>query len=138
MHISSYQESDLDSVINLWTDCGLVVPQNDPAKDISRKLLVDPDLFLVGKVDGELVATAMGGYDGHRGWINYLAVKPCSQRTGYGREIMQAVEALLLDRGCPKINLQIRSTNKEVIAFYKAIGYGVDDVVSMGKRLIVD
>jgi len=138
MEIRAYQESDLQAVILLWQECGLVVPQNNPKKDIARKLQVDPGLFLVGLIDGVIVATVMGGYEGHRGLVNYLAVKLTEQRKGYAQTMMESVEALLFDRGCPKINLQVRSTNPDVIAFYKAIGYGEDEVVSFGKRLIID
>jgi ribosomal protein S18 acetylase RimI-like enzyme len=80
----------------------------------------------------------MAGYEGHRGWINYLAVCPDHQRRGIGRMLMEQAEMLLKRAGCPKINLQVRSTNSEVIAFYQAIGYSVDDVISMGRRLIDD
>ena len=138
MKIRAYQLRDKPQVLSLWNECGLVVPQNDPSKDIERKLKVDPDLFLVGLKDDTVVATVMGGYEGHRGWINYLAVKPSEQRRGYGQAIMAAVEALLADKGCPKINLQVRSSNKAVIAFYSALGYGDDDVVGLGKRLEYD
>jgi ribosomal protein S18 acetylase RimI-like enzyme len=135
MKIRVFEDSDQESVIALWAECDLLVPQNNPAKDISRKLKVDRDLFLVG-VDGRIiVATVMGGYEGHRGWINYLAVKQSERRKGYGQKIMQAVEILLQNRGCPKINLQIRRANTNVIAFYSAIGYGDDHVVGLGKRL---
>ncbi len=135
MEIRAFENRYKDDVIDLWKECGLVVPQNDPARDIERKLKVDPDLFLLGLVDGTVVATVMGGYEGHRGWINYLAVKPSQQRKGYGQAMMQAVEALIEQKGCPKINLQVRSTNKAVIEFYSAMGYGSDDVVGLGKRL---
>jgi len=135
MKVRVYNEADHDSVISLWDECGLVVPQNDPAKDIERKLKVDPDLFLVGTNENGIVATVMGGYEGHRGWINYLAVKPSEQRKGYGQSIMLAVEKLIKNKGCPKINLQVRTTNEQVIAFYSAIGYGNDNVVGLGKRL---
>lgn len=135
MEIRAYKPRDKGDVIALWTACGLVVPQNDPARDIERKLRVDPDLFLVGHEDQEIVATVMGGYDGHRGWINYLAVKPSRQRNGYGLAMMRAVEHLLEAKGCPKINLQVRRTNASVIAFYEAMGYGDDNVVGLGKRL---
>jgi ribosomal protein S18 acetylase RimI-like enzyme len=135
MKIRAYEEKDKNEVIFLWNECGLVVPQNDPAKDIERKLKVDPDLFLIGTNENGVVATVMGGYEGHRGWINYLAVKPCQQRKGYGLAIMQAVESLIKQKGCPKINLQVRNTNESVIAFYLAIGYGNDHVVGLGKRL---
>ena len=135
MEIREFSEADEVAVISLWNECGLVVPWNDPAEDIGRKLKVDRDLFLVGRDDDELVATVMGGYEGHRGWINYLAVKPSTRRKGYGQEIMHAVEDRIKNRGCPKINLQIRTGNAGVAAFYEAIGYGTDDVIGMGKRL---
>lgn len=138
MEIRAFERNYKDDVIELWRECGLLVPQNDPAKDIERKLKVDPDLFLVGLVGEMVVATVMGGYEGHRGWINYLAVKPSEQRKGYGRAIMQAVETLIKQKGCPKINLQVRNTNNAVIRFYSAIGYGNDNVVGLGKRLEYD
>lgn len=135
MRIREFRTEDREPVIALWQACGLVVPWNDPAKDIDRKLRLGADLFLVGCDRDQVVATVMGGYEGHRGWINYLAVSPSVQRKGYGLEMMRAVEARLARKGCPKINLQIRSTNTDVIAFYEAIGYGRDDVIGMGKRL---
>ena len=136
--IRSYIETDLQEVLKLWKICGLVVPWNNPEEDIARKLSVDRDLFLIGEVSDEIVATVMGGYEGHRGWINYLAVAPTHQRNGYGAEIMAEVEKRIRAKGCPKINLQIRSTNADVISFYTSIGYAVDEVVSLGKRLIKD
>lgn len=138
MNIRTYQENDIKEVISLWHECGLVAPQNNPSKDIERKLLVDPDLFLVGISDDKVIATVMGGYEGHRGWINYLAVSPEHQRKGHGQTIMKAVEGLIKSKGCPKINLQVRNTNRSIIAFYKAIGYGDDNVVGLGKRLESD
>ncbi len=138
MKIKAYEEKYRNSVIALWKECSLVVPQNDPEKDIDRKLKVDPDLFLVGIKENEIVASVMGGYEGHRGWVNYLAVKPSEQRKGYGKAIMLAVESLLKIKGCPKINLQIRETNENVIAFYTSIGYGNDNVIGLGKRLEYD
>jgi ribosomal protein S18 acetylase RimI-like enzyme len=138
MEIRTFRTDDEPSVIALWESCGLVRPWNNPRKDIARKLAVRPDLFLVGIVDGRIVATAMAGYEGHRGWINYVAVAPDEQRRGLGRAIMKDVESRLLAAGCPKINLQVRSGNTEVIDFYRALGYLEDDVVSLGKRLDAD
>lgn len=138
MHIRSYEESDEDAVIDLWQRCGLVVPQNDPRRDIARKMEVGRELFLVGEANGQVVASVMGGYNGHRGWVNYLAVSPDHQRKSYGTLLMRALEKMLLERGCPKLNLQIRRTNDSVISFYNSIGYAEDAVVSMGKRLIPD
>jgi len=115
-----------------------VVPQNDPRRDIARKCQIQPELFLVGVWEGTIVATCMAGYEGHRGWINYLAVSPAHRRRGFARKIMQTAEARLRALGCPKINLQVRATNAAVIAFYRAIGFAVDDVVSLGKRLEPD
>jgi ribosomal protein S18 acetylase RimI-like enzyme len=125
-------------VIQLWRDCGLVVPHNNPFRDIERKLRVNPEWFLLGELEGKVIASCMIGYDGHRGWINYLAVSPLLQKKGYGREIMKRAEKILIDAGCPKVNLQIRTTNQKAIEFYKSIGFKIDDVMSMGKRLEPD
>ena len=95
-------------------------------------------MFLTGLVDGLIVASVMAGYEGHRGWINYLAVHPDHRRMGYANLMMDEAEKLIRKAGCPKINLQVRSSNKDVIEFYESIGYTVDDVVSMGKRLESD
>ena len=138
MKIRSFQSDDQKAVIRLWSDCGLVVPWNNPHHDIARKAKVQSDMFLVACSNGQILATVMAGYDGHRGWINYLAVHPNYQRTGIGRAIMDEAENRLRAAGCPKINLQVRNTNTKVIEFYKKIGFKVDDVVSLGKRLISD
>jgi ribosomal protein S18 acetylase RimI-like enzyme len=135
MEIRPFAPADEDAVVALWERCGLTRPWNDPRKDIRRKLAVRPDLFLVGLLRDTIVATVMAGYEGHRGWINYLAVAPEHQRKGLGRSIMMAAEGRLRAAGCPKINLQVRATNHDVIAFYRALGYAVDEVVSLGKRL---
>lgn len=138
MEIRPYQETDELSVIQLWTDCGLVVQWNNPNLDIHRKLKVQREMFLVGSIDEQIVATVMAGYEGHRGWINYLAVHPDYQQSGIGKLIMEEAERLLHKMGCPKINLQVRSANINVIEFYKKIGYKIDDVISLGKRLVPD
>ena len=136
--IRAFTNSDRAQVIALWDGCGLVVSWNDPNKDIDRKLKVNPELFLVAVNDDRVVGTIMGGYEGHRGWINYLAVDPQQRRQGLGKQLVRAVELLLLEYGCPKINLQIRSSNIDVIAFYRDLGFTEDAAVSMGKRLIPD
>jgi ribosomal protein S18 acetylase RimI-like enzyme len=138
MLIRAFEAADEAAVVALWTACGLTRPWNDPPKDIARKLSVQPELFLVGVVDGELVASVMAGYEGHRGWLNYLAVAPTHRGRAFGHRLVIEVEGLLEARGCPKVNLQVRSTNADVLSFYERIGYARDDVVSMGKRLIED
>jgi ribosomal protein S18 acetylase RimI-like enzyme len=135
MQIRPFQPQDEESVVSLWQRCDLVRPWNDPHKDIRRKLGVRPDWFLVGVVGSQIVACVMAGYEGHRGWLNYLAVDPAHQRHGLARAIVTEAERLLHEAGCPKINLQIRTSNHGVIEFYRRLGYSVDDVVSMGKRL---
>ncbi len=137
-YIRPYRPEDQEAILNLWTACNLVVPHNNPQKDILRKLRVNPEWFLVGEWDGKIIASCMAGYEGHRGWINYLAVSPHAQRQGLATQMMDVAEKLLRNAGCPKINLQIRSTNLQVIEFYKSLGCKVDEVTSMGKRLEVD
>ena len=138
LEIRPYRESDQGAVVALWLESRLVRPWNDPVKDIHRKLRVQRDLFLVGTLDSRLVATVMAGYEGHRGWINYLAVAKECRKQGIGRRLMGEAEARLRAAGCPKISLQIRSSNAEAVAFYRSLGFSMDDVVSMGKRLIPD
>ena len=138
MLIRAFKQVDKVAVVELWQACGLIVPWNDPVKDIHRKLEVDPDLFIVGELEGAIMATVMGGYEGHRGWINYLAVTPSQQGSGYGRKLMAEIELRIKNKGCPKINLQIRQSNIDVIAFYAVIGYGNDNVIGLGKRLEYD
>lgn len=135
MKIRRFQRDDEEPVLALWRRCSLVVPQNDPARDIALKLAWQPELFFVGEQDGRIVATVMAGYEGHRGWINYLAVDPAAQRSGLGRRMMDEAERVLRALGCPKINLQIRAANSDVRAFYERMGYAVDNVMSLGKRL---
>ncbi|PRY67401.1 ribosomal protein S18 acetylase RimI-like enzyme [Glaciihabitans tibetensis] len=138
MLIRAFDPADTEPVVQLWHDCGLVRPWNDPRRDIHRKLSEQPELFLVGEVDATVVATAMVGFDGHRGWVYYLAVAPGHQGAGCGRALMDHAETLLLERGCPKVNLQVRAGNEPVMAFYRSLGYVEDQAVSMGKRLIPD
>ena len=138
MEIRAFHPSDEASVIALWQACELTRPWNDPHKDIARKLTVQPELFVVGMQANELIASAMFGFEGHRGWVNYLAVHPAHQRKAHARTLMQWGEEALKARGCPKINLQVRSSNAALIAFYQSLGYGIDEVTSLGKRLIPD
>jgi ribosomal protein S18 acetylase RimI-like enzyme len=138
MDIRRYQASDEASVVRLWAECGLVRSWNDPHKDILRKLSVQPELFLVGLLEGSIVATVMAGFDGHRGWVNYLAVAGKYRKRGLGRTLMERVETDLERMGCPKLNVQIRSANAAVVAFYEKLGYAQDQTISLGKRLISD
>jgi ribosomal protein S18 acetylase RimI-like enzyme len=138
MRIRAFQPPDEPALLALWEACGLTRAWNDPRKDIARKLAVQPELLLVGELDGALVASVMAGYEGHRGWVNYLAVAPAARGRGFARMLMQRVEELLLARGCPKVNLQVRNSNVDALAFYRHLGYVQDESVSLGKRLIAD
>lgn len=138
MRIRAYQAADEGAVIALWQACGLTRPWNDPAQDIARKMSVQPELFLLMELEGAVVGSAMAGFDGHRGWVNYLGVAPAQRGQGIARALMQEVERLLEARGCPKINLQVRADNAQALGFYAALGYGQEAVLSLGKRLIAD
>ncbi len=138
MQIRAFQPADEEAVVAIWGDCQLIGPTNDPHKDIHRKMAVRPDLFLVGIVDDQIVATVMAGYEGHRGWLNYLGVLPAFRKRGFARLLISEAERLLRLEGCAKINLQVRTANQGVVEFYRRIGYSIDDVLSMGKRLEKD
>lgn len=138
LSLRSFEAGDEAGVIELWRVCGLVVPHNDPHKDIARKLANDPERFLIGEVEGHIVASCMVGYDGHRGSIYYLAVHPEHQRRGCAERLMTEAERLLLEAGCPKVNLLVRNTNQAVTSFYEKTGYCDNGCLSLGKRLIPD
>jgi ribosomal protein S18 acetylase RimI-like enzyme len=131
----TYGPDDAEALVSLWTLCGMTRPWNNPFRDIDRKVLVDASGLLVVEEDGRLIGAVMVGYDGHRGWINYLAVHPDHRRRGLGRLLMASAEQRLAELGSPKVNLQVRAANHEAVAFYTRIGYAVDDVVSLGRRL---
>jgi ribosomal protein S18 acetylase RimI-like enzyme len=133
-----FRETDEAAVVALWRACELVRPWNDPHKDVARKLRVRREWFLVAEDAGRIVGSVMAGYEGHRGWINYLAVESSRRRGGLGRRLMAEAERLLREAGCPKINLQVRAANTAAIAFYRQLGFAADDVVSFGKRLETD
>jgi len=135
VHIRPFRTEDEEAVVSLWRRCDLVRSTNDPRKDIQRKLKVRPDLFLVGVLEGKVIASLMAGYEGHRGWLNYLAVDPEHQRKGLGHAIVVEAERRLRESDCPKVNLQVRASNAAAIEFYRRIGYLSDDVLSLGKRL---
>lgn len=140
--LRAFTPADTEPVVALWEACGLVRPWNDPRRDIARKLSVQPELFLVAEdaddTDRPVVGAGMAGFDGHRGWVNYLAVRPDLQGSGLGRAFMTEFERLLTALGCPKLNLQVRAGNERVIGFYESLGYTDDRTVSLGKRLIPD
>ena len=138
MIIRVFTESDRKSVLKLWDTCGLMRPWNDPDRDIDRKMQFQPELFLVGTINSKIMASAMAGYDGHRGSVFYLAIHPDHQGSGLGKDLMSHIESLLVSLGCPKLNIVVRSSNESVLEFYDKLSYAPDDVVSMGKRLIAD
>jgi ribosomal protein S18 acetylase RimI-like enzyme len=135
MEIRVFVEADTDAVIDLWNLTDLTHPNNDPSLDIKRKMNDSPWGFLVAMDGKTIIGSIMVGYDGHRGWINYLACHPNYRRRGVAKSLMNEAKKLLLERGCPKINLQVRSGNESAVKFYESIGYLDDNVTSFGLRL---
>jgi ribosomal protein S18 acetylase RimI-like enzyme len=134
--IRPYREADESAVAELWRRVFPDSPAwNEPRSDIRRKLAIQRELFLVATCDGALVGTAMGGYDGHRGWVYYVAVDPAYRRRGIGSRLMSRVEQELSRLGCTKLNLQVRASNESAVSFYARLGYAVEERVSMAKRL---
>ena len=134
--IRPFEPQDHAEVVLLWKDVfSDDPPWNEPSAVIRRKLTVQPELFLVAHVDGRLVATVLAGFDGVRGWIHHLAVRPSHRRQGIARALMIVVEEGLAKLGCPKVNLQVRATNPAVMSFYRALGYSIEERTSLGKRL---
>ena len=137
--IRTFKEKDRKKVTQLWDICGLIRSWNDPNKDLDRKQRLGKDLFLILELENDIIGTAMGGYDGHRGVMNYLAIHPGFRGNGFGKLLVKEVEKRLVEKGCPKVNLLVRSDNTEVGSFYESINYEKqEDVFIFGKRLIPD
>lgn len=127
--IADIADADVEAVIALWQRCGLTRPWNDPASDIALARRNANSTVLVGRANGAILATAMVGHDGHRGWVYYVAVDPASQKQGLGRAIMAAAEQWLRAAGLPKLQLMVRRENAKAGAFYRSIGYEESDTV---------
>ena len=134
MRIRPYQDDDRDEVTSLWRQTFPGEPHNEPNAVIDAKLAVDRLLF-VARDQGKIIGTSMAGYDGHRGWLYSVAVDPDRQRQGIGRQLVDYAVDVLKTKGCVKINLQVRASNAGVVAFYEALGFVVEDRISMGKLL---
>jgi ribosomal protein S18 acetylase RimI-like enzyme len=131
-------QQDREAVIQLWQEVfDYTSAHNAPAFSIDRKIAVHDGLFFVATADGAVIGTIMAGYDGHRGWIYSLAVAPESRGHGIGTALMRYAEAALLERGCPKINLQVTETNAAIVSFYQKLGFAVEPRISMGKKIKV-
>ncbi|TVM18256.1 GNAT family acetyltransferase [Oceanidesulfovibrio indonesiensis] len=139
LYIGPCTLDDMEGIVAVWRECGLTAPQNNPWKDIQRKLRQNDGLFLVARTmdqnDGRVIGTVMGGYDGHRGWIYYLGVLPAYQGADIGRKLVECVTRKLAVQGCPKINLQVRASNLQCLGFYETLGFEREAVLSYGKRL---
>jgi len=136
VEIVPFDEPHRQGVIELWReDGGDSAPHNEPTSVINSKLKVDRDLFLVAVLEGAVVGTVMGGYDGHRGWLYSVKVAKAFRRRGIGTALIRRIESLLIERGCLKLNLQVVAGNSEAVAFYEELGYLTEERISMGKRL---
>lgn len=137
MNLGPFQNGDRDAVLDLWERCGLVTPEVRAVADadLTRKLQMQPELFIIGERDSKIIATGMAGYDGHRGHLYYLAVCPGHQRQGYGREVVSHIQDLLRDCGCHRLTLYVGGDNLEVLGFYERLGFSRNDVVSLGINL---
>ena len=135
LHIRTFRESDRQMLISLWQRCDLIRPWNNPSLDIDRALKTRTSTLLVGEKNTTPIASIMAGYDGHRGWIYYLAVDAHERNRGYGREMMLEAELWLRSQSAPKLQLMVRGDNEAATAFYAALGYEHQDVSVFGKHL---
>lgn len=135
MVIAVICDLEVDAIVDLWRRCDLTRPWNDPWRDVNNARRTPDATVLVGRVEGALVASVMVGFDGHRGWVYYLAVDPGVRRRGLGRDMMEAAERWLRDRGAPKMQLMVRETNAAALGFYERLGLERQAVITLGKRL---
>lgn len=135
LEIRAARDGDLDDVIALWRACDLVVPWNDPHRDIALCRSSPQSELLVGVLDGRLVGALMAGSDGHRGWLYYLAVDPGLRRAGHARALVREAERWLGSLGVRKVELMIRDSNAPVRAFYERLGYAAEPRIVMARWL---
>ena len=136
IEVSTYREAHFDGVRRLWLEAFPDDPPHNRAEvAIPAKLAVQPHLLLVALDGDQIVGTAMAGYDGHRGWLYSIAVAKTHRRRGIATLLIQESELRLAALGCSKINLQVRTENAAVAAFYRSLGYEIEERVSMGKRI---
>ena len=136
MQIREFTLEDYDETVRLWKDCGLLVRPGDDLQGIKLKLERDADLFLIAQENDEIVGVVMGAWDGRRGWINHLAVRPDHQRRGIATTLVRELEKRLASKGAKKLNAQIYQWNQKSLAFFKAIGYEVHtNLIMVGKML---
>ncbi len=135
MKIREFELNDYDAVIKIWEEAGLTLKPSDELSEIKRKLERDSDLFLVAEEDGQVVGAVIGAWDGRRGWIYHLAVSPSAQKQGIGLQLMEELETRMRQKGVYKVNLLVERNNSKVINFYERLGYEIDDIIFMGKKL---
>ena len=136
VQIQEFQINDYDAIFELWKEAGLVIRPGDDQSGVRMKLLRDPDLFLLARLEGDIVGCIIGGWDGRRGWIYHLAVKPSYQRQGIATALLNEIEKRLGEKGAKKINAQIYESNTKSQKFFNARGYETHlDLVMVGKHL---
>lgn len=135
MEIAEATDADGEQIIELWKEVGLVRPWNDPRSDLRLAREHVGSQVLVGLAGRQVICSVLVGFDGHRGWLYYLAVRPAHQRQGLGRLMVHEAERWLTGRGAPKAQLMVRADNSHVAAFYRRLGYEPQDVLVLGRRL---
>ncbi|MBV8925024.1 MAG: GNAT family acetyltransferase [Bradyrhizobium sp.] len=133
--IAAIEDAEVAAVVALWERCALTRPWNDPAADIALARKGPNSTVLLGREDEKIVASAMVGHDGHRGWVYYVAVDPDRRGRGLGRTIMSAAEDWLRQAGIAKLQLLVRQENAKASAFYETIGYDEAPVIVFAKWL---
>jgi ribosomal protein S18 acetylase RimI-like enzyme len=135
LKIRAATSQDESAIVDLWRVCGLVTSYNDPAADFAFAKAGACSEILVGEDDGVIRASVMVGHDGHRGWLYYVASDPHSRGGGFGRQIVDAAETWLRQRGVAKVQLLVRETNASVVAFYEHLGFEVTPRTVLAKWL---
>ncbi|MBF9151180.1 GNAT family acetyltransferase [Novosphingobium jiangmenense] len=126
--------AEREATVTLWEAAGLTRPWNDPRSDFDLALATPTSTILLAEAQNQPIGSVMVGFDGHRGWVYYLATSPDRRGQGIGRALMAAAEDWLKALGSPKIQLMVRGDNASARGFYNALGYELQDVVTIGKR----
>ncbi|MHA2282095.1 MAG: GNAT family N-acetyltransferase [Promethearchaeota archaeon] len=131
MKIQKFSIDFYDEVIQLWRNTETSITSSDSKSEMERMLNRNPDLFLIGTLKDKVVAVVMGGFDGRRGYVHHLAIDPTYQRQGYGTKIMTKLNENFRQKGIQKVHLFVEKRNKEVIEFYRNLGWEIRDLTMM-------
>jgi ribosomal protein S18 acetylase RimI-like enzyme len=134
MEVRGYRDGDGAALRALWAEAGFRLIGDDDA-GLRRFAARNPGLFLVVEAEGSIVGSAMGAWDGRRGWLYHVAVTADHRRSGIATALVARIEAGLRALGCPRVLVMVEADNDQGLGFWVARGYELRGTRQLGKPL---